>query len=248
MFDAANAWRARGYGLVHYRFPGLDGRPIAPPLRIAEAAEEIVALAARFPKKPLRLLGFSTGGAIVLTASAMLGGDLRVALMASAVARGGGTRTFCRSARDLVAAAMRAGTLDRRRVWLAYYGVLLFGRKAVTDLALAMRAEHIIEARRDKIVYPDQGRPKAHMRDLRRWQLPRDLHFAPGAVRLFCGMEDPVFSHAQQMRLARTIGAGVTGYNGHGHLLFATHPPVFDDVFAHFEGLPPKPGAEARLL
>ena len=248
MFEAADSWRMKGYGLVHYRFPGLDGRPISPPLNIRQAAEEIVALAARFPNKPLRLLGFSTGGAIVLTAARQLSGDLRVALLASAVSRGGGVETFRRGVQEMAAAAMRAGTINRRRVWLEFYRVLLFGRDVLKDVELSERAEDIIKARWDKIVYPDEGRPEAHTRDLRRWTLPKYTRFAPAQARMFWGMNDTVFSKAQQMRLAGKIGAPLTGYRGQGHLIFASFPAVFEDILAHFEGTPAVTGAGVELL
>lgn len=248
MFEAADCWRDRGYGLAHYRFPGLDGRPIAPPLNIRQAAGEVAALAALYPGKPLRLLGFSTGGAIVLTAARLLSGDLRVALLASAVSRGGGVETFRRGAQDMAAAAVRAGSLDRRRVWLEYYRVLLFGRGVLKDPDLSLRAQDIIGARREKIVYPDDGKPEAHTRDLRHWTLPKDVRFVPGQCRQFWGMADPVFSRDQQMRLAHQIGASLTGYEGHGHLIFATCPEVFEDIFAHFEAQPLASGRGVTLL
>lgn len=248
MFDDAAVWRSRGYGLVHYRFPGLDGRAIAPPLQIAQAAQEIVALAARYPDTPLRLLGFSTGAAIVMSATAHLTGTVRVALMSSAVTRGGGADTFRRGVQDMAAAALRARTLNRRRIWLEYYRVLLFGRGVVKDADLSRQARQIIEMRRDKIVYPDEGRPEAHTSDLRRWRVPKTLRYAPGQARLFWGMDDPVFSRRQQERLARQIGASLTAYAGHGHLTFATHPAIFDDIFDHFEDRPAMTGGGVSLL
>jgi pimeloyl-ACP methyl ester carboxylesterase len=249
VFEAAEVWRARGYGLAHYRFPGLDGRSVAPVLDIAEAASEIVALAARYPDKPVRLLGFSTGGAIVLTAAAVLGGDVRVALLSSAVARGGGAATFSKGLRDVLGSAVRARSVDRRAIWLEYYKVLLFGRAVLGDPALDARANEVIAARRDRIVFPDEGKPRAHTRDLRRWSVPAAAAGVGRHVRLFWGMADPVFSLAQQRGLARSIGAaGLMGYPGQGHLLFASHPAVFEDIFAHFEGATPEDSAGIELL
>jgi pimeloyl-ACP methyl ester carboxylesterase len=249
VFEAAEVWRARGYGLAHYRFPGLDGRAIAPALNIAEAAAEIVALAARYPGKPVRLVGFSTGGAIVLNAAHALRGDVRVALLSSAVAGGGGVETFAKGLRDMLGSAVRARSLDRRKIWLAYYKVLLYGRAVLDDPVLDARAAEVIAARHDRIVWPDEGKPQAHTRDLRRWKVPSVCVQTGSGVRLFWGMADPVFSLAQQRGLARRIGAaGLTGYPGQGHLLFASHPPVFQDIYAHFEGVKPEKSIGVELL
>ena len=236
MFEAADCWRARGYGLVHYRFPGLDGRPVSPALSINAAAAEVVAFAAQYPDKPIRLLGFSTGGPIVLTAGALLSGDVRIAAMACAVERGGGTETACRCTYDIARAALRARSLRLQSVWYEYYRALLFGRAVSGDAKLTAQSRAIIDTRRDKIVLPEGGKPRAHMRDLRRWRLPDTLKFAPGQVKFFWGTEDTVFSHAQQLELAAKVGgASVQSYPGHGHLLFATCPDVFDDIYDFFE-------------
>ncbi len=236
MFDAAAVWASRGYGLAHYRFPGLDGRDVSPPLSIRQAADEITSLAAAYPDKPIRLLGFSTGGPVVLTAGARLEGDVRIALMASAVEQGGGALTFARGMRDLAQAAARVRSVSLRPLWLEYYQVLLFGRQVWHDASLAARAREIIAVRRDKIVFPQGGLPQAHTRDLRRWQFPRGASFDPRRVRLFWGSADPVFSRRQQYGLAKALGgAPVTEYKDQGHLLFASHPEVFEDIYAFFE-------------
>ncbi|MGA9252744.1 MAG: alpha/beta hydrolase [Roseobacter sp.] len=241
MFDAIESWRARGYGLVHYRFPGLDGRPVSPALSINEAAAEIVELVARHPDKPVRLLGFSTGGPIVLSAGAQISGDVRVAAMACAVELGGGVQTAMRCAYDIMRAAARARSLRLRSVWPEYYQVLLFGRAVWDSDELRARARTIIEARRDKIVLPQGGKPRAHTRDLRRWRLPENLQLAVGQVKFFWGAEDPVFSYRQQSEFSEKVGcAPVKAYPKQGHLLFASHPEVFEDIYAFFEGIPEK--------
>lgn len=239
MFETAEAWRTQGYGLVYYRFPGLDGRPLAPALSINQAADAIVSLAGQYPDKPMRLLGFSTGGPIVLTAGARLSGDVRIAVMAGAVERGGGVPTALRCGYEIASAALRARSLYLRSVWMEYYCVLLFGRSVLADDKLRVRAEAIIEARQDKIVLPNAGKPHAHTSDLRRWRLPANLKFAPEQVKFFWGAEDPVFSYAQQFQLAEKVGqAPIKVYPQQGHLLFATCPQAFADIFAFFEDTP----------
>lgn len=238
MFDPALRWREKGYGLAFYRFPGLDGRSAAPALNIAEAAHEIVSLAERYPDKPIRLLGYSTGGPIVLTAAARLKGDVKVAAMSSAVEHGGGVVTGLRGLYDIVRAALQGRSVNLNTVWYAYYQQLLFGREVLRQPELKMQAEQMIAARRANIVLPDGGKPRAHTDDLRHWRLPPDATFKPDQVRFFWGMADPVFSQRQTLGFARQVGATVTGYPGHGHLLFASHSPVFEDVFAFFENQP----------
>lgn len=239
IFDAALCWRDRGYGLAFYRFPGLDGRPVAPALNIAEAAAEIVALARRYPNKPLRLLGYSTGGPIVLTAAAQIPGDVRIAAMSPAVEHGGGLVTGLRGLVDLARATWRARSLRLSRVWYSYYQTLWFGRAVHHDPALRQRAEAVVAARRCRIVLPDGGKARAHTDDLRHWRLSPVARFDADRLRIFCGIDDPVFSQRQTLRFAHKLGAAVTGYPGQGHLLFASHPAVFEDVFSFFEGAVP---------
>ncbi len=242
IFDAADKWRDEGYALVRYRFPGLDGRPLHPPLNIAEAAEEVATFLRRYPGKTVRLLGYSTGGAIALTTAALVGGDLRVALMSCAVEAGGGIQTGLRGALDIAVAATRAGSLSRRAIWLEYYKTLLFGRHGRGS----PQAVALIKERLDRIVMPEGDLPRAHTDDLRRWRLPDARRLPPAPkVRLFVGLEDPVFSLDQSRAMAARLGgAAVTGYAGQGHLLFLTEPGVFDDILAFFEDRDPPAGTK----
>lgn len=236
MFEATQEWSARGYGIVRYRFPGLDGRSLHPPLRIRDAAQEIVSLLARYPEKPVRILGFSTGGAIALETARHLSGDVRVALMSPALPRAGGGETATRSAIDLIQSAWRARSLRVEPVWLCYYEILLFGRSVREDPVLTARAQAIIEARRARIVFPNRGKPRAHVRDLRRWMWKGRSPVAQGCLRIFTGDRDPVFSGAQTGQFAAQLGAvPLRRYPGQGHLLFLSYPQVFADVLAFFE-------------
>ncbi|ABG30406.1 hypothetical protein RD1_0711 [Roseobacter denitrificans OCh 114] len=234
--------------MATYRFPGLDGRALSPALRIEQAAGDIAGLAAAYPDTPFRLLGFSTGAPIAISAAARMRNEVKVAGLSPAVECGGGAETAIRTTRLILNAAWRVRSVRLRRVWLAYYRLLLFGTPVLSDQALSTRAAQIIAARADRIVFPEGGLPRAHMADLRRWRLPRDIAFEEGRIRFFHGLEDPVFSPEQIRRFAAQLGGvPVTGYEGQGHLMFASHLPVFDDVFAFFEGREPGEGGGAGL-
>ncbi|MFK7744284.1 MAG: alpha/beta fold hydrolase [Roseobacter sp.] len=250
IFEPALKWQDLGYGLATYRFPGMDGREVSPKLNIAEAAAEIVALGKAFPDKPLRLLGYSTGGPIVLTAAAQLNRDVRVAAMSPAVERGGGLRTGFTGLLDIVKSMARVRSMRRDKIWLEYYRVLLFGPDVLTNADLAAQADAMIAAHRSDIVLPDGGKPRAHTHDLSRWRLPQNLELPKGALRFFVGSKDPVFSPTQTRAFARKLGnAPITSYPGQGHLLFLSHKPAFDDILDHFEGrVPHRDGAENTHL
>lgn len=236
IFDPVEAWAADGYGVVYYRFPGLDGRPLKPPLRISDAADEIVDLVARYPGKPVRLLGYSTGGPIVITAAARLSGDVKVAAMSSAVEGGGGLRTGLPGLWDVISSAGRAMSMDLRAIWMEYYRVLLFGRAVLHDAALAHKADTLIAAHRDRIVMPDGGKPRAHTDDLRYWRLPAGVQFTKDRLQFFAGLDDPVFTRRQTLDFAARCGdIDVIGYPRQGHLLFLSCETIFDDVRAFFE-------------
>ena len=237
IFHPAHVWRDRGYGLAFYRFPGLDGRPEFPRLSISGAAKEIAELAAQYPDKPVRLLGYSTGGPIVLTAAAQMQGDVKVAAMSLAVEAGGGVRTGVAGLADVLGAAWRRGSLRRREVWLEYYRVLLFGRTVLTDAELAAKADRLIAGHLDRIVMPEGELPRAHTDDLRQWRLPQSFTLPPERIRFFVGLDDPVFSQDQTLEFARRLGGcAVTGYPGQGHLLFLSYKRAFADILAFFEG------------
>lgn len=237
IFEPAHVWRDAGYGLAFYRFPGLDGRPDYPRLSITGAADEISGLVARYPDKPVRLLGYSTGGPIVLSAAAKLPGDIKVAAMSLAVEEGGGLRTGLSGLADVLGAAWRQGSLRRRDVWLEYYRVLLFGRKVLSDSKLAARADALIASHLDRIVMPDGSLPRTHTDDLRQWRLPKGFNLPPERLHFFVGLDDPVFSQRQTLDFAQRLGGcEITGYPGHGHLLFLSNKRVFEDVLAFFEG------------
>lgn len=247
IFDPVVAWVPEGFVRVAYRFPGLDGRAVSPALDLDAAAQEIIEFIALHPGKQVHLLGYSTGGAVVLNVAAGLKTPINVALMSPAVARGGGVRTGLKGARDVIGAAWRARSLKPRAIWLEYYKTLLFGRRVTRDGALNAHAQAVIQARLPKIVMPEGGLPQAHTAHLRRWKVPAREELAQARIRVFVGLADSVFSTAQSREMATQIGADVVGYAGQGHLLFATQPEVFDDVLAFFQGHGPRSDVAEKI-
>ena len=240
IFARAEGWRYHGYALVWYRLPGMDGQPLDRPLTIEGAAERIVRFANDHPGKRLRLVGYSTGGAVVIAAAARLPGrDVKVAAISPAVARAGGLPTLVNGAIDVMAAALRAPALTRQAVWSEYFRTLLFGRAGLRDPVLSARAAAIAQAMRRHIVVPDRRLADAHSGDLRHWRPSAEVPGAVDRVRFFVGLEDPVFATWQTLALARkTGGAAVVGYPRQGHLLLLTEPRVFGDILRFFEAPP----------
>ena len=236
IFSPAKAWGASGYALVHYRFPGLDGLPLDHELAIDSAAEEIAQFADRYPHKPIRLLGYSTGGPIAILASQIIqADDVKVAALSPAPSKAGGIETVLRSSRDILAASIRAGSFRRDKVWMEHYRTLLFGRAGLKCPDLADRIDQIADQERENIVIPERDISRAHTRDIRNWTVPDDLHIDPETVSFYIGTEDPVFSVKQIRKFAESIGVTrIKEYPRGGHLLFLTHPEVFDDVLSFF--------------
>lgn len=241
IFDPVRQRPFQSYAPVSYRFPGFDGLPADHALGIDDAAMQIAAFANRFPDKAVRLIGYSTGGAIAILAAAKIrSDDVRIAALSPAVPQAGGLATGVRVSTDVLGSALRVGMRGREAVWLDYYRTLLFGRQGRRNPALADRTNTLVVQKKATLVLPGSDVVRAHSRDLRRWTLPRDISLASPRIRFFIGLADPVFSTAQTTRLSRQLGGvRVIGYPGDGHLLFRTRKSVFDDILAFFEAEAP---------
>lgn len=237
IFSPAAVWKDAGYALVHYRFPGLDGLPLDHRLGIENAARQIADFANSYPEKRIRLLGYSTGGPIVIVAANDIGSeDVKVAAMSPAVQNGGGLCTVMRGTYDVAAAAIRAGSFRWDEVWLEYYRTLLFGRKGLSNPELADEIEAIVRREKGKIVVPSSSLSEAHSADLRDWEIDEGFRADPDKVRFYIGAEDPVFSTEQTQEFAQAIGVTtVQEFPDQGHLIFLTRPDIFTDIFDFFE-------------
>ncbi len=245
IFDPVYAWRQAGWEPVFYPFPGLDGRALAPPLDISEAAAEIVAFVQAHAGKRIGLLGFSTGGAIVIDAASRLGPDVKTVAIAPGLPHAGGWRTVLATTRDVLGAAWRVRSVRLRPVWLEYFQVLLFGREVLRHADTRETSRTITSARAARMVYPEGGLLQAHASGLRRWTGPRQRLSAPQTVTLLIGDADPVFSTAQTRSFAAALGGlGVEVFAGHGHMLFLTEPSVFDIALEVLQR--PAPGLAER--
>lgn len=232
MYDAADGWSGGGFAAAYYRYPGLDGMPVTP-LDIDGSAAQIAAFANRYPDKDVALVGYSSGAAIAILAAAQIQGDrvVPVAAISPAVERGGGMPTLARGASDIVRSAARAQSLDPLDVWVEYWQILLRGREAPP---LPAFRERVLETARIHRGDRDLGPPdprlaRSHARHLSRWELPGDLDLEHVRVRIYAGLEDPVFSTAQTLRFTKQLGeTQIYGYPGEGHLLYLTQPDVFE--------------------
>lgn len=239
-FDPAKRIVEEGAATIFYRLPGLDGLPLDHQVEVESAADNIAGLLNAYPDKPIKLIGYSLGGAILIsTASRLQHKNVKVAAISTAVEHGGGYETTLRAMADLTGAAIRAASFDRRQVWREYYRTLLFGRAGLKDKDRRQQADEIWRQEKTRIVYPEGDMPDAHSKNLRRWSLPEGYAAPSARIRIYAGAEDPVFSTAQTHKFADKIGAErVVIYEGHGHLLPISKPDVYDDVAAFFEDVP----------
>ncbi len=232
MYGPADGWSRGGFADAYYRFPGLDGMPVTP-LDIEGSARRIAGLANRYPDKEVALVGYSSGAAIAILAAAQIAGDrvVPVAAISPAVERGGGMPTLVRGASDIVRSAARAKSLDPVDVWIEYWQILLRGRNAAP---IPEFRERVIETARThrgetNLGPPEKRLAQSHARYLRSWELPENLDLSKVRLRIYVGLEDPVFSINQTLRFARQLGAEqIYGYPGEGHLLYLTQSDVFE--------------------
>ena len=237
IFAPVQAWDNSDYAVVGYRYPGMDDASLRYDLILDQAADDLVTFAEQHPDKKIRILAYSTGAPIAfMAASRMKHANVIVAALAPAVERAGGVSTAFNGIKDITAAAIRARSLKLEAIWPEYYKTLLFGSAAHSDDALRARAKVLLAQEKDRIVLPDTEINRAQTRDLKSWTVPEGLALDPEAVRLFIGLNDPVFTTRQTRKLARKLGlTSVVGYRDNGHLLFISRPDVFDDVRAFLE-------------
>lgn len=226
-----------GHGVVRYRLPGMDGLALDHALDIETAARTIADFAARYPDKPLNLVGYSAGAAIALSAAARIERPLTVAAISPSPGRAGGAATFLRGTRDMAAAAIRARSLSRRAIWEEYWKTLLFGRRNRLDPAFSQRIADLDAAHEGRITEPRPELVRAHSAALRHWTPPDRTRLSHVRIGFFVGLEDPVFSLRQTDGLRRKTGGGrIFGYRDDGHLLLLTRPGLFEHVRRFLDG------------
>ncbi|WP_050928212.1 alpha/beta fold hydrolase [Aestuariivita boseongensis] len=232
MYTPAKGWQAGGFADAYYRFPGLDGMPPGP-LDIDRAAAQVAGFANAHPDKQVALVGYSSGAPIAILAAARITGDrvVPVAALAPAVEHGGGLPTLARGAGDILRAAARAQSLDPLQVWIEYWQILLRGRNAPPLPGFRDRVIETAQTHRGErpLGPPETRLARSHGQALQNWELPPDLDLSHVRLRIYAGLEDPVFSTAQTLRFARALGQDrIYGFPGEGHLLYLSQPDVFE--------------------
>ena len=241
IFDATQSWVDEGYARVLYRFPGLDDLDADHIIHPATMAVRVADFANAYPDKDIALVGYSTGGPVALMAAPDItkGRSVRVAAMSTAVENGGGFETLFRGLGDVLNALVSAGSVDRHKVWERFWASNLYGPDALEDPAFEERISRDIAEGKKIIVKLDPIVALAHAIGLPSFVLPNDLDLSDIPVAFFVGLNDPVFSTRQTYDFSQEIGdVTIYGYPEQGHLLFFTHPHVFEDVRAFLEDRP----------
>ncbi|MEL7116636.1 MAG: alpha/beta hydrolase [Pseudomonadota bacterium] len=232
IFDPMLPLLDRDTTAIFYTLPGMDGTPLDRKVTLDGAAAEIAAFAASHPKARITLVGVSTGAAIAIETATRIGPRASVAAI-STPAPGEAQRAGLRGLNNTLAIAARLGTLDRRKVWEAYYKVLLYGRGYAQAPQTAAKAETVLSENRKRITLPSLKLFRAHSADLNRWSLDNPETLAETDLVFFHGTVDPVFPpQPLQEFAARIPNAKVELVPGHGHLLFASDPNFFVRVGA----------------
>lgn len=237
MFGPALEWREQGYALAFFRFPGFDGLAADHRLDIEEAGRVIAEFANEQRARHIRLVGYSTGGPVVLEAAKHIAKpDLKVAGLSSAVPFPTSVSTALRGANNLGRVVSKLGTFNKDRIWKQYYQVLLYGEAGLERPELKAVIKETTERELKNVKVPPNDLIANHTADLRFWRLREAEKLRDVEVRFFHGLEDPVFSTAQTQTLAEQLpNAEIAGYKGQGHILFLTAPRVFGDMLAWFD-------------
>ena len=222
--------------VAYFRLPGFDGRPAAESIVLDRAAARIAALVRAHDLKRIDVIGHSTGAVIALEAAKDIRAlapevEVQVIGFSTALPAPQPVLAGLRGAAGTVAAAVRARSLNPRKVWLEYYRRLAYGPDVEKSPATAQAADTLIAANDSRIELPEDGLYRRHTRDLRRWTNTDPGALAGTRVTFYHGAVDPVFPPRPTRRFVRTIpGAKITFIAGHGHLILLTYPEVWDAI------------------
>ena len=222
--------------VAYYRLPGFDGRPADEFVNLDFAAARIADAVRAGGFARVDLVGHSTGSAIALEAAKVLRTDLpqvklRVAAISTALPAPQPLLAGARGAVGTVGAAVRAGSLSPRKVWLEYYRTLAYGPNADTDPQIARAADALVSANEGRISLPQDGLARRHTRALRRWTLTDTDILEDVEITLYHGAVDPVFPPRAVARFAGTLpNADLQLIDGHGHLLMLTFPEIWSRI------------------
>ena len=222
--------------VAFYRLPGFDGRPAEEFVTLDFAAAHIAQTVRAGGFARIDLVGHSTGSVIAFEAAKRLRRDLpevevRVAAISTALPAPQPILAGGRAAVGTAGAALRAGSLSPRRVWLEYYRTLAYGPRAETDPNVAQAADTLVAANEGRIELPQDGLAHRHWRALRRWTNPALEALQGVEIIIYHGAVDPIFPPRAVTRFADTLpDAEVQLIAGHGHLLMLTFPEVWSRV------------------
>ena len=222
--------------VAFYRLPGFDDRPAEEFVNLEFAAETIVNSVRQGGFEHVDLVGHSTGSAIALEAAKALRTrrphvKVRVAAISTALPAPQPVLAGARGAVGTVGAAVRAGSLSPRTVWLEYYRTLAYGPNAETDPQVAQAADALVAANEGRIALPQEGLGKRHTRALRRWTNATPDRLQGVEIVLYHGAVDPVFPPRAVDRFARSMpNAKLQLIDGHGHLLMLTYPEIWSRI------------------
>lgn len=237
IFKGAQDWRMDGYALVYYRLPGLDGLPLDHRLDIEASAQRIARFIRGHPGKQVRLVGYSTGAAIALTAASKVPDrNIRVAAVSSAVPYPASICAGWRGFLGIIRSIIRTSSLNRETIWRDYYRTLIFGVDGRRDPARSADIERIIAVQQDRIVVPRGSMLEAHSGDLSFWQPESSAYGETLEVRFFHGSDDPVISLSAITKFqSRFRNSSIQVYPGHGHILFFSTDTLFREIQAFFD-------------
>ncbi|MEP3296282.1 MAG: alpha/beta hydrolase [Pseudoruegeria sp.] len=221
------------FTLIYYPFPGLNGRPVAPPLDIQKEGRRLAAFVEQYQPDQVSLVGYSTGAAIAIEAAHHVSADhrLSLALISPSAERAGGLATALTGARDIFSAAKRAGSFDLNLLWPEYWKLLLIGRQSYLDNGRSQYANSMLQRNHANLVIPTSEVRKAHTLSLKHWVVPDGFSAINRRIGVFYGAVDPVFSNRQTQNLIeKLLSVHVVKYSNQGHLVPISELNIYYDI------------------
>ncbi|MEP6018970.1 MAG: alpha/beta hydrolase [Paracoccaceae bacterium] len=232
------AWHTPDRTIAYYRLPGFDDRPAEDRLSVNAAASRIATFVRDGQFENVYFVGHSAGAAIALESAKAIrrirpDTQVHVAGISTALPAPQPLLVGWRGFKGTTAAALRAGSLNPRDVWLEYYRRISYGPDVSVHAETAKRADLLVQANDDRIQLPKRGLGRRHFLAVLGWQNLTPERLDGVQMDFWHGAVDPIFPLRPVKRFVDTLpNADLHVLDNHGHVIMLTYTEIWSEIAA----------------